>query len=111
MSLRTPNVVAKRPTAAITVFTPQATVGDTFENTGRETVFVRNASGAPITVTPDVIRTTDADGATVADPVYTVADGETWAFDWDPVTHNNGSNLTKYTCSAVTNVTSWITRK
>lgn len=78
--------------------------GDTFANTGKEIVLIYNNSGGSINVTLD--HQNLATGVVVTDPVVAVGNGVTKAIGpFPPGYYNDGSGLTKVTCSATTNVT------
>lgn len=85
--------------------TPTASTGDTFPNTGREVVEVVNGAVSPITVTIDVQRTSDGDGATVSDPTVTVTNGTRQFIGPFPTTYNDANGRVKITCSSVTSIT------
>lgn len=78
--------------------------GDSFANTGKEFLEVKNGSGASITVTLDVQATLE--GMAVTDPTVAVAAGATKIIGPFP-THlfNDANGRANVTYSAVTTVT------
>lgn len=83
--------------------TPDAT-GDTWVNTGKEFVIIKNGSGSSINVTLDIQATID--GVSPTDPVVAVAAGAQKLMGPFPVgIYNDPSGNAKVTCSAVTSVT------
>ncbi len=97
-------VTASRSGAVVTGAAATASTGDTFANTGHEFFHVRNGSGAPITVTFDIVATMDAQ--VVTDRAVTVAAGATTIIGPFPTgIYNDTDGRVKATCSDVTTVT------
>jgi hypothetical protein len=66
-------------------------LNDKWQNTGREMVMVNNGSGAPITVTENLVATID--GQTPAGIVNTIPAGKTHLFGPFPTNAYNTPNL------------------
>lgn len=78
--------------------------GDKFINTGKEFIFVRNGSGAPITVTLDIRPTVDAQAVT--DRAIVVPAGEDrFIGPIPPTVYNDAAELVDVTYSAVASLT------
>jgi len=84
-----------------------ASTGDTFANTGKEMLYVKNGSGSSINVTIDAPATCDFNvGANAAhDQVVAVAAGVEKLIGPFPVARFNAAGLVTVICSAVTTVT------
>jgi hypothetical protein len=81
-----------------------ATTGDTFANTGKEFLLIKNGSGGTITVTLD--HQNEPDGAVVTDPTVSIDNGVTKLIGpFSKGYYNDASGLVKATCSAVSSVT------
>lgn len=77
---------------------------DSFANTGKEILEIKNGSGGSINVTIPVQATVD--GMAVASDVIAVGNGVTKAIGPFPTgMYNNGSGLVLFTCSATSSVT------
>ena len=61
----------------VPTFVPADVLGDTYANTGREFVMVTNGSGAPITMTVVLVKTTLNTGETIEPTTITIAPGDT----------------------------------
>jgi hypothetical protein len=78
--------------------------GDTFPNTGKEVLIVKNGSASPITVTLDIKATLD--GQAVTDPTVTINAGIEKIIGPFPLGYYNDANgRVSVTYSAVTTVT------
>lgn len=89
-----------------TVLTPVAAAvgGDLMPNNGQEFLSVVNGSGAAVTVTAAITKTTD--GVTPAGKAITVAAGATVMFGpFPPTQYNDANGKVAFTYSAVTTVT------
>lgn len=83
--------------------------GDTFANTGREFLAVKNADASAKTVTIDYVPT--ADGQTVPDKTVIIPAGQTYLIGpFPPSLYNNASGQVSVTYSAVTSVTVKVVR-
>lgn len=88
--------------AVVTYFTPTETTGDTFDNTGKSILLVKNDSGSPITVT--IAAPAAAAGSGLDDAGGgSVGAGEERAFGLFPT--SRFANPVTFICSAVTDVT------
>jgi hypothetical protein len=78
--------------------------GNTFPNTGKELVVIKNASVAPITLTVDVVA--KVDDMTVADRTVTLGAGEThYLGPWPKAVYNDDNGNVKLTYSGVVTLT------
>jgi hypothetical protein len=78
--------------------------GDSFVNTGVETVFVKNGGGSPITVT--LLLQAQVDGQAAASRTVSISNGAQKIFGPFPTAaYNDGNSRMNLTYSAVTSVT------
>ena len=102
MALLTVTPITK--TGIDTAGTAAAAGGDTFPNTGREMLVVKNSGASPITVTLDIKATLD--GQAVTDPTVAVAAGVEKVIGPFPTGYYNDANgQVAVSYSGVTSVT------
>lgn len=78
--------------------------GDSFPNTGKEVVYIKNGGGSGITLT--VVTPVTIDGLAVADLTATIGAGESRIIGpFPPAYYSDGSGNVGLTYSAVTTVT------
>lgn len=92
-----------REATAIT-FSAAAGGGDKFENSGRDYLIVRNASGAPVNLT--IVTPATTDGLAIADRVVAIGDGETHVLGpWQRDLYNDGDGFVNLTWSSAAGMT------
>jgi hypothetical protein len=106
MALLTTQPTSRTPgvdISAAALVAADAGLSDKWANTGRELLIVNNGSGAPITLTFNIVG--QIDGQTPAGPTATVAAGKTRIFGPFPQNaYNTTLNQASVSYSAVTSV-------